>query len=98
VRAHQIDLQLANLWASDLDVAKLSHSGGNRVRRLVVGDKLVDNCSRPVDSFASFCEQQDGTPLDCYFPNRFQSQIVSVDVKSLQGNSRIKNSAAGRGS
>ena len=83
VRAHQVDLQFADLFTSDADIAQFADSRGNGVGHLVVGDKFVDDSPRYVHLLTGLGEKQDGAALAGHLAYGFKSQIVSVDVESI---------------
>jgi len=60
VRAHQVNLQLADLFACNTDIAQLTDSGRDRVRELVVGDEGVNHDARSVYGFARVGIEQYG--------------------------------------
>ncbi len=84
VRAHQVDLQFANLVAGDAHVAQFADAGGDGIGDLVAGDDLVDDGARPVDRLARVGSEKHGAALDRHFAHRFERQIVSVDVECVQ--------------
>ena len=84
VRAHQVDLQFANLVADNAHVAELAHAGGDGVGDFVAGDDLIDHGARPVHSLARVRRQEHGTAFGRDFAHRFQREIVAVNVKCVQ--------------
>ena len=89
VGAHQVDLQLANLVAGNADVGQFAHAGGDGVRHAVFRDQRVHHRAGAIDSLAGIGIKQDGTALDRHFPDRFESQIFSVDVQGFQASFRF---------
>jgi len=53
VRAHQVDLQFANLVADNAHIAELAYTGCDGIGELIVGDNLIDNGARAIDGCAS---------------------------------------------
>jgi len=84
VRAHKVDLQLADLIADYVHIAQLSHAGRNGVRNFVTSDQRIDNCTRALDGFARVRIEQYRPFLGGDFTYRLERQIISVDVESLQ--------------
>ena len=84
MRSHQIHLKLANLLARNTDVAQLTHAGSDCVRHSVLGDERIHHRARPAYGLACLRKQKDGTVLNRDSPYRFQREIVTVNVKSVQ--------------
>src|ERR1700722_1379410 len=84
MRTQKIYLQFANLLTGNAHVAELAHAGRDRVRQSIAGDDIVDDGSRLVHSFARIGRQQHRPTLDRYLAHRFQSEVVTADVKSVQ--------------
>ena len=84
MRAHQVDLQFANLLAGDAHVAQFADAGGDGVGDLVAGDDLIDDRACLVDRFPRVRREQDGAAFGRDFADRFERQIVSVDVECVQ--------------
>ena len=60
MRAHEIDLQFADLVADNADIAQFADAGGDGVGKLVIGDERVDDGASAIDGFASVGVEQDG--------------------------------------
>ena len=84
VRAHQVDLQLADLIADDVHIAQLAHARRDRVGNFVVGHERVDDGAGAVDGLARVGIEQYGPFFGGDFTHRLESQIVSVNVQSFQ--------------
>ena len=52
MRAHKVDLQLANLVTHDAHIAKFSNPGSNGVSKFVPRDQRVNHSPRPANRFA----------------------------------------------
>src|SRR5271168_5138230 len=91
MRAHEIDLQLANLVANDVHVAEFADSGCNGVRNLIVNDEFVDDRASAIDGFAGVGIEEDRASYARmrYFAHGFKREVVSVDVQSVQGRSQF---------
>ena len=84
--ADEVELQFADLVAGNADVTEFAHAGGDGVGNLVVGNKCIDYGPRLIDSGASVRSKEDGAVRDGHFADRFESQIITVDMKGVQGN------------
>ena len=84
VRAHQVDLQLANGIGRNVQVGQLADAGVHGVGDAIVLDQVFDHGARAIDRQARLGLQQDRTPLVNHLANIVQGQIVAVDVKGLQ--------------
>ena len=85
VRAHQVDLQLANLVAGDAHVAEFAHARGDGIGEFVAGDDVVNHGARTIHGLARVGRQAaPGVVSVRDFAHRFQSKIVTVDVKCVQ--------------
>ncbi len=86
VRADQVDLQFANLVASNAHVAEFSDAGGDGVSDLVAGDNLVDDGACQVHGLPRVGREQDRAARfnGRDFAHGFEREIVSVDVKCVQ--------------
>ena len=80
MRAHQIDLQFADLVAGNPYFAQFADAGGDGVGHLIVGDERVDHGARGVHALACVRRQQHGAAFECDFAHRFEGQIISADV------------------
>src|SRR5216683_1997298 len=60
VRAHQVDLEFADLFSSNADVAELAYAGGDRVGNFVFGDESVYHGAGAVYGFARVGVEQHG--------------------------------------
>ena len=89
VRAHQIDLQFANLLARDADIAQLAHASRDGVGNPVFGHQRIHHGARAVHRLPSLGTKQDGTVLHRHFAHRFESQIAAVNVESVQESFRF---------
>src|SRR5208282_4638155 len=84
VRAHQVDLELADGIRRNAQVGELAHAGVDGVGHAVVFDQVIDHGASAVDGEARLGLQQDGTPLVNDLPYIVEGQVVAVDVKCLQ--------------
>jgi hypothetical protein len=84
VGPQQVDLELTDLVTGDADIAELANSGGDRVRDFVACNQCFHHSTGANDSFASIRRKKDSAALDSNFADIFQSEIVTVDVKSFQ--------------
>src|SRR5580658_2215474 len=82
--SNQVDLQFANLVAHNAHVTELSHASGNRVGHFVTRDDFVDHGAGLVHGLARVSRQEHRTPFGCNFTHRFQSKIVTINVKCVQ--------------
>ena len=82
MRAHKIDLKLANLFANDADVTQFADASGDRVGNFVVRDERIHHRASAVDGLARiWSEQHRLTSAELGdFAHGFQGQIVSVNV------------------
>jgi hypothetical protein len=70
--ANQIDLQLENLIAGDANVAKLSDTGGDGVRKFIAGHNFIDYGASPVHTLARIRRQKYRPAFDGNFANCFE--------------------------
>jgi hypothetical protein len=91
VRAHEIDLQFANLITDDVYITKLPNARSDRVRNLILPDEPIDDGASTVDSLPGIGREKDGATSIWlrYFAHGFEREIVSVDVEGLQGSSQF---------
>src|SRR5208283_240188 len=83
VRAHKIDLELADGIRRNVQVCEFSDAGVHRIRDAIVFNQVVDYGARAVNGKTRSRLQQDGTPLVNDLAHIVKHQIVAVDVKSL---------------
>jgi hypothetical protein len=67
-----------------------THARCNGIGKFVAGDDIVNDLARPVHRLARFGQQHHGTAFNCDFPDRFQSQIITVDVECVQESLRCE--------
>ena len=80
----------SRIWSPAMRTsASLPTPGGDGVRHAVFRDQRVHHRAGAIDSLAGVGIKQDGTALDCDFPDRFESQILSVDVQGFQASFRF---------
>ena len=85
MRAHQIQLQLADLVAGDADIAQLADASGYRIRNFIVGDERVHHgAGARSTACARVGREQHGPVLDSHFARGFERQVVTVDVQGFQ--------------
>ena len=61
MRAHQVDLQFANLIAGDAHVAQFAHASRDRVSEFVAGNNFVDDGARLIDGLSRVWRKQRST-------------------------------------
>ena len=84
VRAHQVDLQLADLIAHDVHIAELADASRDRVGNFIIGDERVDDGAGAVDGLARVGVEQHRPFFGGNFTHRLEGEIVSVNVQSFQ--------------
>src|SRR6267378_2410494 len=74
VRAHEVDLQFADLIPDDVYIAQLADASRDGVRNFIVGDERVDDGASAVDGLARVrIEENRPTNVGlCYFAHRFE--------------------------
>src|SRR5437868_1168470 len=80
MRAHQIHLQLANLFAGNAHAGEFAKTGVDSVGGFARGDKLIDNAARSVHSFGSDARESDWRVLQCDRIKLLEREIVSVQL------------------
>jgi hypothetical protein len=84
MRAHQVDLQLANLVTGNPDIAQLADAGCDGVGNLFFRHQRIHHVACGVNAFASIRREQHGPAFDCDLPHGFGGQIISGNVKRVQ--------------
>ena len=84
MRAYEIDLQFAHLIADNVDIAQFADTSGDGVGDFVIGNKRIDDSTSAVHGFARVGSEQHRPFFDGGFAHRLQSQVVSVNMQSLQ--------------
>ena len=86
MRPHQIDLQFANLVALDVDITQLPDASGDGVGHFVFFHQRIDHGARADDGFAGIRVEKHDTVFNSNFPDFFQRQTISVQVKGFHKN------------
>ena len=89
VGADEIDLQFADLVAGDAHVAELANAGGDGIGELVVCDDVVDHGAGAIDGLARIGREQHGAAVVGDFADRFEGEVVTVDVEGVQRFQRV---------
>jgi hypothetical protein len=87
--AHQIELQFANLITGYAHISQFAHTRRDRVGNPVFSHQRVHHGTRPIDGLPGIGEEEDSTALDCHVSYCFESQIVAVNVQSVQDRFRF---------
>ncbi len=83
VRAHQIDLQLANVVLRNMKIGEMADAGIDRIGDAIAGHQVIDDGARAVHCHARFRLQQNRLALINPLAHVFESQIVAVNVERL---------------
>ena len=83
VRAHQVDLKLADVVGRDAHVAQLADAGGDGVGEAIVNHQVFDDGASAVDGQACLGLEHYGAALVDDRGEVVQRQVVAVDMQNF---------------
>src|SRR5215472_4542271 len=89
MRAHQVNLQLADVFRRNANVAEMADAGCNGIADTIVDYKILDHSTRAIHCEPGVGCEHDDSPVVHNISDVTKSQTISVDMKQFHAGSGL---------